>query len=300
LGYLAFAGGPLATYALTVYRPFTCLNPLNFGRCFLFSFGVACILLSGFRTAIIGLAGFAVLASYFHGGKTEVWRMVGLGVLLALFLAVGQGTIFNLPRSAQRALSFLPGNWDAYALEEARESTRWRVEMWKEMLLSNKYIENKAIGDGFGFKRIDLERIGAKRAMGINADQEDFMTTGGVHSGPVSSVRYAGYVGLTLQLLLLGCAARLAWRTLRRAKGTVWQPLIYLICIPVVVEPFFFIFVFGSYENSVIDAFFAVGMLQMLKNSMDESGTPDPTLDDSVPVLPDFEPNAKHGVIAKI
>jgi hypothetical protein len=297
LAYLGGIGGPILYYLFTAYRPLSCLKPLNFWRFGLFLIGISCILLSGFRSSLMGAGAVAVVSSYLHRGWSEVARISGLGLLALIFLVVGQGTVLNLPRSMQRTLSFLPGDWDPVALMEAQESTRWRVEMWKEMLFTDKHIDSRIFGDGFGFKRTDYERMQAKKALGISGDQEDFMTSGAVHSGPVSAIHKAGYVGLALHLIFLGAVAGGAWRLIKRAKGTQLQTLVYLICIPAVTEPFFFVLVFGGYENSVPETFFTVGILRMLSNSLDNhTQAPMPT----EMVLPDIpEWSARTATLAK-
>jgi hypothetical protein len=273
LGYLAGIGTPLAIYALTVHRPLSCTHPIRFFRISMLGIGLACILASGFRSALAQVVLIALVSSYIYRQWRDVWRLVGIGVICLIFMVVGQGTIFKIPVSAQRALSFLPGNWDEYAVLEARESTRWRVEMWQQMLFTDKYIDSKLWGDGFGFKRRDLERIQAKRSIGLLADQEDFLVTGGVHSGPISTIRYTGYFGLMLHLLLLVGLARQGWKLIFKARGTVWQPLVFLICIPAIVEPLMFVFVFGAYDTSTGESFFLLGLMHLINNSMAEPQT---------------------------
>lgn len=96
------------------------------------------------------------------------------------------------------------------------------------------------------------------------------MITGGVHSGPVSCIRSLGYVGLGILLTFLVTIAVRAFRIARRAKGTRFQTLAFFFCIPAIVEPFFFVLIFGSVENTIPEGLFTLGMLQMLENSLDD------------------------------
>ena len=43
---------------------------------------------------------------------------------------VGMGSVLQAT-PLLRALSFLPGQWDAVAVTNAKISTQWRIEMWK-------------------------------------------------------------------------------------------------------------------------------------------------------------------------
>lgn len=93
---------------------------------------------------------------------------------------------------------------------------------------------------------------------------------GAVHSGPVSAIRFVGYVGLAIHLCLLIAVAILAWRLCKQAKGTAYQCLVYMTAIPLIIEPLNYVFVFGGYENSVPATCLALGMLRMLQNSLKE------------------------------
>ena len=68
--------------------------------------------------------------------------------------------------------------------------------MWKEVLISDKYIENKLLGDGFGFTRRQYATMQQLTQFGGSTEdvQENAMITGGVHSGPISAIRYVGVV----------------------------------------------------------------------------------------------------------
>ncbi|MEI6397290.1 MAG: hypothetical protein WCO71_00845 [Pseudomonadota bacterium] len=236
-----------------------------------FMVGISCVLLSGFRSALALSLGFFFLAEFVRYRWRGVISLAAVGAFILLIAVLGNGTFFSLPASAQRALSWLPGKWDTFAKLEASESTRWRTEMWKEMLTTDRYISNKVLGDGFGFSKRQYETILTLQFLGAEggtAGQESFMITGSVHSGPVGAVRFGGYVGLLILLILLFAMMLEAWRLIKRSFHTPYRLLTMVICIPAVIEPFFFIFVFGAYENSIPDSLYTLGMLRMLANSL--------------------------------
>lgn len=270
LTYLASIGGPVLLYLFVRHPLSALLSPTRFWRVLLVIGGFACVLLSGFRNALLGSLAYFIISGYLHRGRFEIIRIGLLGGLVLLIVAVGNGSVFSLPRSAQRTLSWLPGNWDAFAVQEAKASTKWRTDMWKEMLTTDRYIENKALGDGFGFTRRQLQLMDYFARTGDTAaGQENFMISGNVHSGPVSSIRYGGYVGLLILLSALVLQAREAWRLIHRSWPTPFRTLTLFICIPIVVDPLFFTFVFGAYENAVPQFFFNLGLLRMLQNSIE-------------------------------
>ena len=78
----------------------------------LFLASATLILLSGKRSAFASVPACALVAAVIRRewGYFALW--VGGAVAAALLLVAGQGTLFNLPMTAQRALSWLPGQWD--------------------------------------------------------------------------------------------------------------------------------------------------------------------------------------------
>ena len=281
LGYLMAIGQPLLIYLCCRFPLKSFFYPNRFHWLLLLATGLICVLLSGFRSSLAFCLGAFALAEFIRYRWKGVFALGGLGTVLLIIVVLGNGTLFNLPLSVQRGLSWLPGKWDTYAKLEAAESTRWRTDMWKLMIFTDRYIENKVLGDGFGLSKRQLDTVLSmefNRTATGTAGQESFMITGAVHSGPVSAVRCGGYVGLMLLLILLFAQMREAWRLIQRSLHTPYRLLALLICIPAVIEPFNFIFIFGAYENAVPDSLYTIGMLRMLANSL--------SVHTSVPVPP--------------
>jgi hypothetical protein len=270
--YMASMGAGLALLTAARWPPITLLNPLNFGRWLLFCAGVILALLSGFRSILVWSIAVFMLSSYLQRGKADVLRLASATVVLLTIVIMFQGTLFDLPFAAQRALSFLPGKWDPIATADAQHSTKWRTDMWKEMLTSDRYIQSKWFGDGFGYTQYQLATIRSNtQNVGVMAQQENFMIQGAVHSGPVSAVRFVGYLGLTLFLLLQVIVVRWAWQLVRRAQSTQFSFLSLFIGLAAIWEPFNFVFIFGAYEHALPEVIFTCGMLKMLENSINES-----------------------------
>jgi len=269
-GYLLGFGASIVRTLTAYFPPLSLVNPLNFIRMGFLILGVVCALLSGFRSGVVNLVAIFLVATYLRGGKTTVLRLVGAGVAGLLFLVAIQGTLVNLPFPVQRALSFLPGAWDVEAVADARVSSDWRFYMWKQMLTTDRYISSKWLGDGFGLTAMQLQQISTSFAQeDFEQVRENFMIVGQVHSGPVTAIKYVGYVGLALFVGLLATLSIESFKLCRRSLNTPFQPFAFLVGLPLVVYPFQFIFVFGSYDNDVPTVLLGAGMLKMLRISLD-------------------------------
>jgi hypothetical protein len=148
--------------------------------------------------------------------------------------------------------------------------------MWEIALTSDKYIHNKIFGDGFGYMRADFERAmdvmyGRTSLRGDEAKQEMFLLDGDFHSGPISTIRFVGYVGLALFLPLLYLLMIMAWRVSYLSFGTKYEICSLFYCIPCIIMPMIFIFVFGDYRLCLVTILFSVGIMNSLKRSIEGS-----------------------------
>ncbi len=230
--------------------------------------------MAGFRNALFQAIIFILMAAYIWERGIGVFRMLALGVV-AIALVITVQTISPLPNSIQRSLSFIPGPWSENVKQGSKESTDWRVEMWQIALTTDRYIQNKYLGDGFGFTAKELEimrnsAFGGTGFLGEDAQKESFMIQGSFHSGPVSTIRFAGYLGLLIFLMLAVANATYSIKMLKLAWNTPYQPLAILSALGNIYGPFSFIFIFGEYRDALPGTLFACGMLKMLHNSLRE------------------------------
>lgn len=101
------------------------------------------------------------------------------------------------------------------------------------------------------------------------------MIVGNIHNGPLSAIRYVGYLGLLLFLLFIGVLAAYAWRLACRAQGTPYFPLALFAGLPVLYEPFNYVFIFGAFDASLPASIYALGMLKLVDNTVtDYRGEP--------------------------
>ncbi len=236
------------------------------------------ILLSGFRSALSTAMVYVALSSYFRKRHRDILIFGMIGVVMLSFLALGNGTFFHLPLPIQRALSFLPGNWDYLAVSDARGSSQWRFEMWKIVLTEDKWIQNKLLGDGFGLTKYDLGimegiNFGGSGFVG-GAVQEGAMIVGAYHSGPLSTIRFVGAMGLVLFYALLIHLAVRGWRAIKRSFNTPYFPVALFIGMPAVFTPFVFTFMVGGFDTNLPEALFSAALIKLLEHALQDAAVP--------------------------
>lgn len=272
------------------YRPLSLLNPAHFGRFLLFVIVAVGTLSSGFRNVIIWGGAVFLLSSYFRNGKREVFRIIVAGSALMLFLAIGQGRLFNLPFAAQRALSFIPGSWDQLAVSDAAGSADWRIQIWKEVFFTDRFIRDRVLGDGFGMTRSDYEITAAiSERLNYRTEEESRLAAalaGDYHSGPLSILKVVGYVGGSLVYLILFLVMREAIRVIRKARSTPYFPFALLAGLPLIVEPFFYTLVFGGFSHLVPMLLLGVGMFGVARTAINEN-----------PPAPPVSPNGSDSLV---
>ena len=270
---LAPLGIALVIYIVSAVNPIELFAARNLRKLGLYALGIILILLSGFRSNI----GQTLLQTFVAAAIREkfvgVVKIAFVAISIIIFGVLLSYTPLHMPFAVQRALSFLPGNWDQDAVTDARGSSDWRIEMWKTVLSSDKYIHNKSLGDGFGYLRVDYERsidlmLGNTRLGETDMQQEMFMINGDVHSGPVSTIRCVGYLGLALFFHSLIFLARYVYKVIRECSSTPFQHFALYIGIPLLLFPFTFIFIFGDFKSDLALMIFSVGVFHMISNSV--------------------------------
>jgi len=270
LDSLQFAGSSTVLALCAKYNPITLISPLYPFRVFLFGLGMLAIFLSGFRSVILFAMVAFLLSAVLRGSLKDLW-LAGAGLFLGLVMLIAvQGSLLQLPLTVQRTLAWLPGDWSEEARGLGDDSTRWRVEMWQWAWNDDRILRDRVWGQGFGLSIDDMNLIASSLMAGQGgasllggSDRENFMITGSFHSGPLSSIKYIGLVGLALYYPLLCYIAFLAWRLCKGARGTKAFPLALLVGIPVIYEPFNFVFIFGGLEGNYPQTLFWAGLINM-------------------------------------
>jgi hypothetical protein len=183
------------------------LHPSHFRHLVLLAIGGATALYSGFRSAVIN----SFLGTLIAGVRDLKGRVVFLVFLIAISLAVlsfVNSEIIRLPKQVQRALTFVPGNWDTEMAQDAASSNEFRQRVWTTF--TRQYFPvHPWIGRGFGFRSEWGQKLTYQKKM---YDTIQVIETGNIHNGFLASLDAMGIIG-TIFFVLWN--VRLLIRTLR-------------------------------------------------------------------------------------
>ncbi len=260
----------LGAYGLLMLRCLCCyvpvsklLNPLR-GWCYALLASMGMVMASGYRNLMAAAIGTLALTGWLRGARQLALLAAVGGVLLGAVL-LGQGRWFDLPYPAQRALSFLPGKWSPMVEEEVYYSSEGRFDWWRQ-IIQEDVIKDWTFGDGFGATRENVELASESGQF-----SESVFVLGMFHNGPLTSIRYAGIVGLILLYTLMIAGVILSYNCLRKCRGTILQPLAFFLAIQLIWIPIHFTFLFGSYNVDMPEQIFILGLLRGLMRLADES-----------------------------
>ena len=261
-----------ATVMMALYKPVFLLNPFNTIPAGIFLLSMLAIFLSGFRGALIGVGASFIIASYFWGGFKDVTRAIFIAIVGVALLVSIHSIGIRLPLAAQRALSVIPAVWDRDAVESAQGTSDWRLDMWQTVLDNPAlYLTNPWFGSGFGFSALDLE-IQLQAAFGgagyVGGSQyEAQLITGAFHNGPLSTLRYAGVVGLFLYYFLMFTMLRFAFALVKRTRGTPYVYLAIFLALPITYGIISYSFIYGAYDSALQESLFLCAMLRCTSES---------------------------------
>jgi hypothetical protein len=209
----------------------------------LFLICVAAGLFSGFRVTVVLLALLLTVQFFVEGLHKTRYLWIAAAILT---LAVGLMVPFanRLPVSVQRCLTIFPLDLDAAAVESARGTKDWRVEMWRAVLPDvPKYLW---LGKGYVLDPKDLYFANAQISRRIDSSYEGSMVAGDYHNGPLSLIIPFGIWGVLTFGWFLVAAMRLLWRNYKYGDPDIVNINRFLF-VAFVVNTVFFLFVFGAF-----------------------------------------------------
>jgi hypothetical protein len=266
-------GEAMGMAAFTLFRPITTLNPLKFIPFALMACSISLIMVSGFRSLIFKLATVAIVSSLIRRKPVDV-LIGGALAFFALVLLVTTQSAARLPFGAQRILSELPFDVgvESRAAVDADKSSDWRFEMWRLALTTDRYIQNKLLGDGFGYRsdelRAALDSLAGdnRRSAQGQGTQEAMMAKGSYHGFHVEAIRMTGILGLLCALVGMGIFLRYAWIQIQYFRGRPEWGYVLFICVPFLIYPFYLMLVFGQYKQEFAGILVASAMIKILDN----------------------------------
>jgi hypothetical protein len=183
----SWAGQAVFCFVLAKWGIQGIFQPSKWWRMLFLILAIVMTTFGGFRSAVILLLLIFSLLFFFEG----VWRTRLLPVFLAV-VVVGSVIVLpfvdRMPLAVQRALSFLPVPVSPIARMDARDSTEWRVDMWK-MLLPEipQYLWR---GKGYAINASDLYMSEI-----YGQSNEAAKLAGNYHNGPLSVIIPFGVFG---------------------------------------------------------------------------------------------------------
>ena len=207
---------------------------------------------SGFRSAMFNFAAIFT-AAFFATARAKAFLLLPGAVAVALLIAGTQGTVVDYPQNIQRALSFLPGQWDRKVSNEGEMSDKWRNRI-RELFFKEYFPKAPLIGTGFGFdpnyakKTTELFlRIAAINEADEWADVRSFLELKQPHEGDIFALQTSGTIGTGFFIVFCLAALWFAGRSVLKYRPRDIAPVqIWALAILFQQTAAFFT-VFGDY-----------------------------------------------------
>jgi hypothetical protein len=229
---------------------------LNYTRLWVFPTlligGLLCAL-SGYRNTIFRY-GVSLMAGLFAMIRFKAFLLLPILAASALAIALTQGSVFNYPLQIQRALSFIPGDWNIKATTEAESSSGWRKKMTS--LFFKEYFQ-KAPFIGFGYhydsnlaKQSTDIFLSKTRSQDLSndeyADVRGFIEMRQPHEGPIHILLVAGSVGALFFVAYCLGLIFYSFASVTRTPSCAVTPIQIWAIALLVPEVLGFYFVFGD------------------------------------------------------
>lgn len=211
---------------------------------------------AGYRSAVFNYAAL-LFAGLYATGRSKVLLLLPLGVGVALMIAATQGSLFEYPRSVQRALCFLPGQWAATVSQEAENSSKWRDRI-RELFFLEYFKKAPWLGTGYGFdpeiakKTTELFlRIAALKENDEWADVRSYIDMKQPHEGDIHALVVSGALGAGFFILFCLASVVFALRSVLKYKPQDLSPVQIWSLALLVQQSFSFFAVFGDYVETL-------------------------------------------------
>lgn len=170
--------GPPFTICLWLFARYKPSEIFSLGRPFRLALVIFSILItfeSGKRGMVASILLIPVLAAFIHGQVRYAFFLAAAVITLLSIVTMGQGGFFDLPLRAQRALMYLPADWDQ---EIVRMKSGGSMDTFREEMRRRaweKAVENPWIGEGFA---LDLKDTGGMGEDTLRTDPTAILALG--------------------------------------------------------------------------------------------------------------------------
>jgi hypothetical protein len=132
---------------------------------------------------------------------------------MALAGTLAVGFVNHLPVAMQRSMSLLPIPVDPAVEADARASTEWRLEMWRDLIA--EIPSHLLLGKGLSITAAELDTVTALNRQGRATSAEISKLTGDYHSGPLSVIIPFGIWGVVGWIWFCLAALRVVYMNYR-------------------------------------------------------------------------------------
>jgi hypothetical protein len=193
LGGLSMACTAVFCVMLALYGIRGLFDLRKYWRLPLFLLVVMLGMFGGYRSAAITFIAIFALVFYFEGLMRS--RLMPIFAVAFIFTAALSLPFFDhFPLSVQRSLAFVPGlKLDPVAEMDAKGSTEWRLQMWKNVVPEiPRYL---ILGKGLSINQAELATVNNIGAA-VGEVGEGQVLSGDYHSGPLSLIITFGIPGV--------------------------------------------------------------------------------------------------------
>lgn len=185
---------------------------------------------SGFRSSIFNFGACSVTALW-ATARSKIVFLIPLGLGALMVVSLSQGTLVNYPLSIQRALTFLPGQWDKQAQKDAASSSDWRKEM-RELFFAEYFQKAPLVGQGYHYdpiyslREFDLfMRITVLQTNDTYGQVRPFIERRQPHEGDIHLLLATGVFGLVFFILFSLTVCGLALWDIKRTPVPLVAPV---------------------------------------------------------------------------
>ena len=231
-GALAKLGSALGLVTLCYFHPRTWLRPSRLWVLPVLLIGGLFCALSGFRNTIFRY-GVALMAGLYATVRSRSLIILPLAAAAVAAIAFTQGKAFEYPMQIQRALSFLPGEWNPRAAAEGKASNEWRQRI-DEVFYKEYFQQAPLFGQGYHFDArlakqetdIYLAIIQRQAASGDEYhDVRRFIEMRQPHQGVVHILLAVGVVGSVFFVLYCFALLIYSFRSVLRTPSEEVTPI---------------------------------------------------------------------------
>lgn len=248
IGGLAPASVALLSFLLFRYGLQGLVDVRRPWRMVLFLAAITGSLFSGFRSHFLHVVLLIGIQFFIEGLHRTKYLVIGI---MAFILTVAVVIPFadKLPLPVQRCLTILPLDLDRGAVEQARNSTDWRLEMWRALVPDiPKYFW---LGKGFALDPKDMYFSQQHISLRVNQPYEVSLVAGDYHNGPLTIIIPFGIWGIIAFTWFSIASYNVLRRNLLYGDESIKNINRFLLTC-YLAKMVFFVFIFGSFYLDLV------------------------------------------------